>query len=74
MYQCKTILLNFTYLILFYVNLSYASDKFNEELFIKPLPTGHVNTYFQFTTEWLIKNNESRKLIKSIVYYDFYIN
>lgn len=37
-----------------------ASDQFDEELFIKPLSTGHVNTYFQFTTEWLVQNNESR--------------
>lgn len=37
-----------------------ASDQFDEELFIKPLSTGHVNTYFQFTTEWLVQNNDSR--------------
>ena len=27
-------------------------DEFNEELFIKPLQSGHINTYFQFTTKW----------------------
>lgn len=36
-----------------------AIDRFDEELFIKPLHPSHVNTYFQFTTEWLVQNNES---------------
>lgn len=40
------------------------SDKFDEELFLKPLPSGHVNAYFQFTTNWLINKNDSRKLFK----------
>lgn len=61
MRQCKNFVWNFIYLIIFYLKLSNANDKFSEELFIKPLPTGHVNTYFQFTTEWLIKNKESCK-------------
>lgn len=38
-------------------------DKFNEELFVKALHSGHVYTYFQFTTEWLIQNNESCKYL-----------
>lgn len=38
-----------------------SSDEFNEELFIKPLSNGYVNTYFQFTTEWLIKDNADCK-------------
>lgn len=38
-----------------------SSDKFNEELFVKALPSGHVYTYFQFTTEWLVESNESCK-------------
>lgn len=45
-----------------------TGDQFDEELFIKPLSTGHVNTYFQFTTEWLLQNNESRKNFNSTMY------
>jgi len=29
-----------------------AKDSFHEELMIKPLPSGHVYAYFQFTTLW----------------------
>lgn len=28
------------------------NDKFHEELYMKPLPSGHVYSYFQFTTVW----------------------
>lgn len=31
-------------------------DSFDEELFLKPLPSGHVYAYFQFTTIWKTKN------------------
>lgn len=32
---------------------SYISnDMFHEELYLKPLPSGHVYSYFQFTTVW----------------------
>ncbi|XP_031563607.1 GPI transamidase component PIG-T-like [Actinia tenebrosa] len=43
-----------TILVFFYFSsFSFASkDEFHEELLIKPLPTGHVYTYFQFTTLW----------------------
>ena len=27
-------------------------DEFNEELLLKPLPTGHLYGHFQFTTIW----------------------
>jgi hypothetical protein len=27
-------------------------DYFDEELLLKPLPSGHVYAYFQFTTLW----------------------
>lgn len=37
------------------------SDRFNEELYIKPLNSGHIYTYFQFTTQWILANNESCK-------------
>ncbi|XP_034944073.1 GPI transamidase component PIG-T [Chelonus insularis] len=44
---------------LYLVNESVAlnndyNDSFDEELFIKPLPSGHVYAYFQFTTLWNI--------------------
>lgn len=29
-----------------------ADDRFSEELFIKPLPSGHIYFHFQFTTRW----------------------
>lgn len=29
-----------------------SSDRFHEELYLKPLPSGHVYSYFQFTTVW----------------------
>ena len=32
--------------------LGLYEDAFHEELFIKPLPTGHIYTHFQFTTTW----------------------
>lgn len=39
------------------------SDEFHEELFIKPLPNGYINTYFQFTTEWLVKDKTDCKFL-----------
>lgn len=59
----RTILALICVFIQFY-DLSATPDKFNEELFIKALHSGHVYTYFQFTTEWQLKNNESCKLPK----------
>ncbi|XP_048585595.1 GPI transamidase component PIG-T [Nematostella vectensis] len=32
-----------------------AKETFHEELLIKPLHTGHVYAYFQFTTEWDVR-------------------
>lgn len=41
---------------------NYYNDSFDEELFIKPLPSGHVYAYFQFTTLWHIpKDPDYRK-------------
>lgn len=37
------------------------TDVFNEELFIKPLKSGHVNTYFQFTTRWNLEGPDDCK-------------
>lgn len=36
-------------------------DEFHEELFLKPLPTGHINSFFQFSTEWTLNRKESRR-------------
>lgn len=56
----RTILVLFCVLVNVH-DLTASIDKFNEELFIKALHSGHVYTYFQFTTEWQLKNNESCK-------------
>lgn len=56
----RQILVLFCFIISFR-DLNASQDKFDEELFIKALHSGHVYTYFQFTTEWLLKNNESCK-------------
>lgn len=44
-------------------DLIASPDKFDEELFIKTLHSGHVNTYFQFTTQWLLTDNENCEYI-----------
>lgn len=41
-------------------------DEFHEELFLKPLPTDHINTYFQFSTEWALNRHDSRKINLSV--------
>lgn len=50
----------FIYFLVYLNKECLATDKFNEELFVKPFPSGHVNTYFQFTTEWSLNNAENR--------------
>nr|SVE92314.1 EOG090X043F [Megafenestra aurita] len=35
-----------------------AKETFSEELFIKPLPTGHLYSHFQFTTKWDVNPRE----------------
>lgn len=35
-------------------------DEFNEELFLKPLPTGHLYAHFQFTTSWNISLDDDQ--------------
>ena len=37
-----------------------SSETFSEELFIKPLPTGHLYSYFQFTTKWDVNPEETK--------------
>jgi len=34
------------------VTSTQQKDYFDEELLLKPLPSGHVYAYFQFTTLW----------------------
>lgn len=41
-------------------------DEYYEELFVKPLPSGHINTFFQFTTEWRFDNRERDKDILNL--------
>lgn len=36
-------------------------DTYHEEAFLKPLASGHINTYFQFTTDWNFGKAENRK-------------
>lgn len=38
-------------------------DEFHEELFLKPLPTGHINSFFQFSTEWTLNRRDSRNVL-----------
>ena len=38
----------------FYVTAE-EKDTFQEELYIKPLESGHVYTHFQFTTDWQVQ-------------------
>lgn len=42
-------------------NAKDHDNVFNEELVIKELHNNFVNSYFQFTTRWNIKNNNDRK-------------
>lgn len=37
-------------------------DRYYEEAFVKPLASGHINTYFQFTTEWNFEKAYNRKI------------
>lgn len=50
-------------IILFLNKYINCDDVLNEELVIKPLPTGHLNAYFQFTTAWHMKSRENCKFI-----------
>ena len=47
---------------LIYSNCAAESyeDSFSEELFIKPLPTSHLYSYFQFTTKWDVNPEETK--------------
>jgi hypothetical protein len=60
---------------LYFSSYSLASkEEFHEELLIKPLPTGHVYTYFQFTTLWDVdmKNHEACKCSTNEMVFDLF--
>nr|CAH0109039.1 unnamed protein product [Daphnia galeata] len=40
--------------------INASSESFNEELLIKPLPTGHVYSFFQFITKWDVDPEETQ--------------
>lgn len=43
------------FLLFYLIPLSLQqNEEFHEELFVKPLVSGYVNTYFQFTTRWAL--------------------
>ncbi len=42
-----------------------GEDSFQEELFIKPLSSGHVYAHFQFTTTWNVSLKDESKLRKT---------
>jgi phosphatidylinositol glycan class T len=52
----KAVLVAFASVALFVHSISCTSvpwkDYFDEELLLKPLPSGHIYAYFQFTTVW----------------------
>ena len=41
--------------------INASSESFNEELLIKPLPTGHVYSFFQFITKWDVDPEETQR-------------
>lgn len=53
--SCRPVIV-FLFVLLSCVHYGFCDDEFTEELFIKPLPTGHVYSYFQFTTTWDVTN------------------
>ena len=43
------------------LSLSFAAkDVFHEQLFLRPLKTGHVYAHFQFTTVWDVDIRDSK--------------
>ena len=40
-----------------------GEDSLREELFIRPLPSGHVYSHFQFTTTWNVSFEHGRKYL-----------
>lgn len=48
------------YIIFIILYISYTnaqSDTFHEELILKPLPSGYIYAFFQFTTIWEASNS-----------------
>jgi phosphatidylinositol glycan class T len=48
----------------FSVTSAPQKDYFDEELLLKPLPSGHVYAYFQFTTIWDIESEDASCKLK----------
>ncbi|KAK4010532.1 GPI transamidase component PIG-T isoform X1 [Daphnia magna] len=54
-------LISLLIIVLSFVEIVFAtSESFSEELLIKPLPTGHVYSFFQFTTKWDVDPEETK--------------
>lgn len=55
-------LISLLIIVLSFVEIVFAtSESFSEELLIKPLPTGHVYSFFQFTTKWDVDPEETKR-------------
>jgi phosphatidylinositol glycan class T len=54
---CISFLFGLIHLIL----TNASSESFSEELLIKPLPTGHVYSFFQFITKWDVDPEETQR-------------
>lgn len=52
----KMLPLRISWLIVAIYCCAASGDRYYEEAFVKPLASGHINTYFQFTTEWHFEN------------------
>jgi phosphatidylinositol glycan class T len=49
---------------IFSVKSAPQKDYFDEELLLKPLPSGHVYAYFQFTTIWEVESEATSCKLK----------
>ena len=56
----------FTISLIFH-SVNAKTDKFSEEMFVKPLPDGKVYTHFQFTTQ-IEQTESSCEIIHIIVH------
>lgn len=51
-------LLTISHSILLYYSHALKNDEFFEELYVKPLESGHVYFHFQFTSIWNVSLHE----------------
>uniref|UniRef100_A0A1A9VNM5 GPI transamidase component PIG-T n=1 Tax=Glossina austeni TaxID=7395 RepID=A0A1A9VNM5_GLOAU len=47
-------------------DLNDTPEEFHEELYVQPMGSGFVNTYFQFTTKWFYKKEENLHNIRLV--------